>query len=184
MPGDNGAAVSRSVPSGYLIIDEEIVRYGEKKSASFRDVRRGEFGTIPVTHGAGTRVRQFDPGIDRSAIGEFAGPSVQSEAVSLPRSLGSGPSGTVFTDDLEIDPAETIFESEPHTEPGGIVFWERASDSLDDYGQPAAFGPGILDAGDAPIGAFYRFRSVLRSSRSTDALPVIDEIRLRYRMPR
>jgi hypothetical protein len=179
------ATTAGSAVTGYLLIDDEIVRYTSRDANSFDRVRRGELGTNAVAHDVGAAVRQIDPGIDRPSTGEFFVSTVRSDAVSTPGRLGIGPSQSVFTHDLEIDTPETFFGSGGETQaPGGAVLWELAFGSLDNYGAPGEFHSGVADVESTAVADFYRFRAVLRSDASTGVAPELDEIRLKYRMPR
>lgn len=44
--------------SGYIIIDNEIIKYNNKSNTLFLDVERGMFGTAPASHSANTKIRE------------------------------------------------------------------------------------------------------------------------------
>lgn len=44
--------------SGYIIIDNEIIKYNNKNDTLFLDAQRGQFGTLPSSHNTNTKIRE------------------------------------------------------------------------------------------------------------------------------
>lgn len=65
--------------TGYLKIDNEIIKYNDKNSNQFLSLERGQFATTPATHTANTKVREvryFDVQFDKAPAYNIKSPFI------------------------------------------------------------------------------------------------------------
>lgn len=107
--------------SGYIVIDDEIIKYNNKNNNSFLDVERGVFGTTAASHNTASTIREvkyFNFQYDKSPCVTVKPPFI---------------TGILFEDPAEIDilrwvsspfKGELIISASKNNDPDSIIFAE------------------------------------------------------------
>lgn len=127
--------------AGYLIIDNEIIKYNGKTSNQFLSLERGQFGTEPASHNTTSNVREvryWDLKFDKAPAYQIRSPFITGIRFEVPNEISI----------LRYVPypygAELVIGASTNVLPGSIVFAEGVNPLTDKVAYTAISGIPVL----------------------------------------
>jgi hypothetical protein len=127
--------------AGYLVIDNEIIKYSSKSDNTFNDLERGLFGTTAASHSANTAVREaryWDLKYDKAPAFEVKDPFITGIRFEYPSEID------ILRWNPEAYGAELIISANANIDKGTFVFAEGTNPITEKVAFTSVSGTPVL----------------------------------------